>query len=99
MWIARTSWISQDLSGIAIFRRCPANQLSHFDAASRPPIGLHPLAPIETAVFLRSPIALVSPGLKIGFGALREEDAPRGFECGSSLMKTRRGAPGTFTRL
>jgi hypothetical protein len=43
-----------------------------------PPIVRHTLAAIEAPIFLRGPIALISPRLKIGFRPVRQEYAPAG---------------------
>ena len=43
---------------------------------SGPPIGCHPFASIEPAIFLRGPSLLIVPCLKVGLDALRQEHAP-----------------------
>src|SRR5215470_4825873 len=62
------------------------------------PIWRHPLAALEAAVFLDSPRLLIAPCLKIRLRALREEDAPRCFEVGASLLEVGGGAAGAFAR-
>ncbi len=48
--------------------------------------------PIETTIFLRSPIALSAPGLKIRFRPVRQENCPSLFEIGAGLVKGLGGA-------
>jgi hypothetical protein len=62
------------------------------------PVGRHSLAAIKAPVLLRGP-RLLAPRLKVCLDPLREEDAPLGFERGSSFVKARRGAAGALARL
>jgi hypothetical protein len=52
----------------------------------------HVFAAIETPIFLGSPIPVVSPRLKIGLGALRQEPTPDGLEIGPCLVERSCGA-------
>jgi hypothetical protein len=51
----------------------------------------HALAAIDAPIFLRRPVVLTSPCLKIRLGAVRQEHAPCGLEIGSRLVERRRG--------
>jgi hypothetical protein len=45
----------------------------------------HPLAAIEAAVFLRSPIPLIAPRPEVGIGPLREQHAPKAARAWSNV--------------
>jgi hypothetical protein len=49
----------------------------------------HVLASIEAPIFFRSPIALISPFLKIGLGTVRQEHKPGGLESGARVIERR----------
>ena len=60
-------------------------------------LGRQPLAALPHGIFLFRPLLLVTPGLEIGLGPLRQEDAPSGLEVGPGLVEGRGRAGGALT--
>jgi hypothetical protein len=58
-----------------------------------------PLTSFPDRIFLRSPVALIPPFLKVGFGPVGEKYAPCGFKGGAGLVKGFRRAVGAFARM
>src|SRR5436305_10637794 len=60
------------------------------------PVRRHPFAPIKAAIFLRRPVSLVAPCLKIRFRSLREIPLPCILKFGAGLVEGGRGAVCAF---
>src|SRR5260370_23943030 len=63
------------------------------------PVRRHPFAPIKAAIFLRRPVSLVAPCLKIRFRSLREKHLPCILKFGAGLVEGGRGAVCAFARM
>jgi hypothetical protein len=60
---------------------------------------LKPLASIPERIFSCGPIPRITPSLKIGLGALRQEHPPSLFEFGAGIIERRRRAGLVFARM